>query len=139
MNRAWILIALSLLAPGTTAQAADLTVRQQVEIDPLCGDRHVLARIMERFAWAEQNTWRRGFEMASLLNPRLRHTDLDGPSLISRVYCQADAQMTNQLQHTVYYAIEAEMGFASVGNGIDFCVLGLDPWYVHDDACRTVR
>ena len=144
MKRAWLLLALVLLsAPGTSAYAADYAVRPPAPsvtaVDALCANPAMLKRIAERFAWAERNTWRRGFEMAAVLNPRLRYPELDGPSLIARVRCMADAVMTNNTQRTVYYIVEAEMGFASVGKGVDFCVLGLDPWRVYDRACRTMR
>ena len=51
----------------------------------------------------------------------------------------ADATMTNGVPHTVFYAIEFGQGFASIGNYVNFCVLGLDPWHIYDEACRTVR
>ena len=35
--------------------------------------------------------------------------------------------------------LEFGQGFATIGNYVDFCVVGLDPWHVHDEACRTVR
>ncbi|HEX9904842.1 MAG TPA: hypothetical protein VGA77_07755 [Propylenella sp.] len=131
-----------LLATGH-AQAADLPGRIAVpaplEIDTACADPAVLDRIMARFAWAERNTWRRGFVMASLDNPRLSGHPYVEPGIIERQYCMADSPMTNGDIRTVYYAIEFGVGFASIGNYVDFCVLGLDPWHVHDGACRTVR
>ena len=145
MNRVWILLLSALMcAPTLSARAADLRVRApqpqaMTAVEALCADPKILARIMERFAWAEEHTWHRGFIMAALTNPRLRYPALDGPSLIAHVHCMADASMTNQTERTVYYTVEAEMGFASIGKGVDFCVLGLDPWHVHDYACRTVR
>ena len=51
----------------------------------------------------------------------------------------ADAVMTNGDYRVVYYTIEHGVGFAGIGSSVDFCVLGLDPWHVHDGACRTVR
>jgi len=143
MTRAWICMFFC-LATALPAQAADYTPRAKAPAavavaDPLCADPKILARIMERFAWAERHTWHRGFEMSALTEPRLRYPVLNGPSLIAHVHCQANAAMTNQTRRTVYYTVEAEMGFASIGKGIDFCVVGLDPWHVHNEACRTVR
>jgi hypothetical protein len=94
---------------------------------------------MERFAWAERNTWQRGFVMASLENGRLSGHPYAEPGMIHREYCMADAAMTDGSLRTVYYAIEFGVGFASIGNYVDFCVLGLDPWRVHDGGCRTVQ
>lgn len=104
-----------------------------------CADRWVLGEIRERFAYAERRTWHRGYVMASLENPRPSGHPYAEPGLIVRDYCMADALMTNGDIRTVYYAIEYGAGFAGVGRYVDFCVLGLDPWHVHDGACRTVR
>jgi hypothetical protein len=47
--------------------------------------------------------------------------------------------MTNGMPYAVFYVIEHGLGFAGLGRDIDFCVLGLDPWHIHDGDCRTVR
>ena len=138
------LLLVFMLTLGTTsAQAADLpgpiAIRAPVQAENPCADANVLARIVERFAWAEQNTWRRGFVMASLANGRFSGHPFFEPGIVRRDYCVADSVMTNGNARTVYYAIEYGVGFASLGNYVDFCVLGLDPWHVHDEACRTVR
>jgi hypothetical protein len=131
------------LASAAAASAADIGAApagQAVVTDAgACGDGRTLGRIVERFAWAERNTWRRGFVMASLANPRPSGHPWLEPGIVERTYCRADALMTNGALHEVHYAIEHGMGFASVGDYVDFCVLGLDPWRVHDGWCRTVR
>ena len=146
MSRAWILVVAGLLAgQAGSAFAADYHVAPPPRaaapdvVGALCANPHILGRIKNRFAWAERHTWHRGFMMASLSNPRVNYPMLNGPSMISQVRCIADATMTDKTQRTVFYSVEAEMGFASLGKGVDFCVLGLDPWRIHDDECRTVR
>jgi hypothetical protein len=138
-----VLAALAAIATAGAATAADLpgriVIRQPIQAENPCADAHVLGRIAERFAWAEENTWHRGFVMASLSNPRPGDHPYFEPGLIKRNYCVADAAMTDGTTRTVFYAIEYGVGFASLGNYVDFCVLGLDPWHVHDEACRTVR
>jgi len=104
-----------------------------------CADSWVLGSIQGRFAYAERRTWRRGFVMQALTNPRPSGHPYAEPGLIARDYCMADAIMTNGDIRTVYYAVEHGVGFAGIGGYVDFCVLGLDPWHVHDGACRTVR
>ena len=131
------------MAGALSAEAADLPgpilIKGRIAVDTACADQQVLGRIVERFDWAEAHTWHRGFTMASLQNPRLSGHPYFEPGIIPRQYCMADSQMTNGNMHIVYYAIEFGQGFASIGNYVDFCVLGLDPWHVHDEACRTVR
>lgn len=139
-----IFAAVGMVLAATSAHAADFAVApapEAVVAPPAspCAEPDVLANIMERFAWAEEHTFHRGFVMASLDNPRLRYDATASPSLIPRHYCEAAARMTNDSTNIVYYAIEHGVGFASIGDYVDFCVLGLDPWYVHDFACRTVR
>ena len=138
-----VVVALVAIATAAAASAADLpgtiVIRQPIQAENPCADDHVLGRIVERFAWAERHTWHRGFVIDSLANPRRGDHPYFEPGLIKRDYCVADGFMTDGSVRPVYYAIEYGVGFASLGNYVDFCVLGLDPWHVHDEACRTVR
>jgi hypothetical protein len=104
-----------------------------------CAGAGALARIKQGFAWAERNTWHRGFIIESIGNPRPSGHAYTEPGLVKRDYCVADSVMTNGRGHQVYYAIEHGLGFVGLGSDIDFCVPGLDPWHVHDGDCRTVR
>jgi hypothetical protein len=125
------------------AEAADvlgpIVMTEPIATGNPCADPGVRGSIMERFAWAEQNTWQRGFVMASLENGRSSNHPFFEPGLIHREYCMADSVMTSGVPHTVFYAIEFGQGFASMGNYVNFCVLGLDPWHIYDADCRTVR
>ena len=133
----------AILASAGTAHAADMPgpifINAPIVTNNPCADPTVLSHIADRFAWAERNTWQRGYVMASLENGRPSGHPFTEPGLIHREYCMADSTMTNGDRHTVYFAIEFGVGFASIGNYVDFCVLGLDPWRVHDGACRTVQ
>ena len=143
MRLRWLFASLALFASAVSVEAADLPgpffVNAPIVTGIPCADPTIRGRIMERFAWAERNTWRRGFVMSSLENGRFSGHPYFEPGLIHREYCMADAVMTDGSPRTVYYAIEFGQGFASIGNYVNFCVLGLDPWHVHDADCRTVR
>jgi hypothetical protein len=132
------LLAFAALVWTSLAEAAGMPPVRG-EIAGACADPWVLGRIQGRFAWAEHYNWRRGFVMQAIENPRPSGHPYAEPGLIARDYCMADAVMTNGDVRTVYYAIEHGVGFAGVGRYVDFCVLGLDPWHVHDGSCRTVR
>jgi hypothetical protein len=137
-----LLAALALPAlAGGAAQAADPYVvgTPAVQFDTECSDAGVLRGIRSRFAYAERRTWRRGYVMDRLENPRPSGHPYAEPGIIARDYCVADAVMTNGDIRVVYYAVEHGVGFAGIGRYVDFCVLGLDPWHVHDGSCRTVR
>jgi hypothetical protein len=139
MSISRILPILVLLAGAGPAAAADAPAGSAPPPVGVCARSDVLTRIAERFAWAERETWRRGFTIASLHNPRPSGHLFHEPGIVKRDYCMAEAVMTNGRQHIVYYAVEHDLGFASIGDYVDFCVLGLDPWRVHDGACRTVQ
>ena len=142
MKLSSIAIAVALVWAGS-AQAADqhghAAGADHGALANACDAAGVLSHISGRFAWAERRTWKRGFVMERLENPRPNTHPYAAPGLIHRDYCVAAAVMTNGAVHTVYYAIEHGLGFAGIGRGVDFCVHGLDPWRVHDASCRTVR
>jgi hypothetical protein len=140
LTRRLLALVVSALISAGFAQAADAPgYTMDSAVSTACADRYVLNRIKSRFAWAERNTWHRGYVMDSLENPRPSGHPYAEPGLIARDYCVAEAVMTNGEFRTVYYAVEHGVGFAGIGRYVDFCVLGLDPWHVHDGACRTVR
>jgi len=137
--------AIALATAQAPAAAADLYYDPAVyaEAQPdnptACEKDWVLNRIKSRFAWAERNTWHRGFVIDSLVNPKHRYVAGTAPARVLHDHCAAEAIMTNGMTRRVYYIVEEGMGFASIGDGVDFCVLGLDPWRVYDADCRTMR
>lgn len=106
---------------------------------PLCGSQTVLKRIVDRFGWAERRTWHRGFQIDEIVSPRLRYQILRGPTAIRHDHCSARAMMTDGSVRRIYYSVERGMGFASIGDNVRFCIIGLDPWRVYGAACSTVR
>ena len=133
--------AIALLTAGLVALSSAPAAAGDINLlgAEACVADRTLRKIVKRFAWAERNNWQRGFEIETLENPRLRYDVFNGPSMIAHTHCQAEAHMTDGRQWTVYYTVEEGMGLASIGTGVEFCVLGLDPWYVHDRDCRTLR
>jgi hypothetical protein len=134
-------LALSLAAAISIApaDAADTESGYKAADVRACADAQILARITERFAWAERNTWRRGYLIAAIERPRLRYTVFNGPSIIRHRHCRATALMTNGAKRNLFYTVSAGLGFASIGSGVDFCLSGLDPWRVHGAACLSLR
>lgn len=125
-------------APANAAGPGDAPANMGAEVK-VCADARMLARITERFAWAERNTWRRGYQVATIEAPRQRYSVFNGPSMIGHRHCRAVALMTNGAKRTLFYTLSAGMGLASIGDGVDFCLAGLDPWRVHGAACRSLR
>jgi hypothetical protein len=107
--------------------------------DPICSSPRVVKAVTSRFNWAERNTFRWGVQLGALANPRPNPTPVLDVGVIAKRYCMAEALMSDGTQSTAYYVVSFGQGFASLGNNVDSCVVGFDPWRVHDWACRTVR
>lgn len=106
---------------------------------PLCHDVPVEKEIMRDFNWAEERTWHRGFQMIRLTGMHEHRTVRYQNSEVTRRYCMAQALFSNGHHRKVYYMIEDIGGFVGQNWEVTHCVLGLDPWRVHDGNCRTMR
>jgi hypothetical protein len=58
---------------------------------------------------------------------------------IGRRYCGATVSLSDGDQRPIWYLIEEGMGLASIGDNVEFCVLGFDRWYVYNGDCRVLR
>jgi hypothetical protein len=58
---------------------------------------------------------------------------------VERQYCHARATMNDGRKRTVWYLIERNWGFAGLGQSVEFCVSGLDPWHVYGRQCSSLR
>jgi hypothetical protein len=125
-------LAAMMAAPGTA-------VADRGDYPALCESERVLSDIVRRFGWAERRTWHRGFEIDEIISPRLRYQVTRGPTSIWHDHCTARAVMTDGTTRKIYYTVERGMGFASIGNYVRFCIVGLDPWRVYGAYCSTVR
>ena len=106
---------------------------------PACEAAEVISRITERFAWAETNTWHRGFFIDDVRNIRQTSVKDEGPSHIDRRYCRSTAELSNGNRSELVYLIEAGQGFASIGWRVEFCLPSYDPYRVYDAWCRAIR
>ncbi len=140
---ATLLISLSLAgaaAPG--ASAADYIGSGQVQSYDagVCSEASVLGFITSRFEYRAANYLHADLSIAEIRNMgHDRHEFRDETHLVEREYCFATAVMTDGQQRSLYYLIERPWGFAGVGRNIEFCVGGLDPWYVYGAHCASLR
>jgi hypothetical protein len=58
---------------------------------------------------------------------------------IPRRYCTADAMVSDGKVRTVHYSIIEDGGLAGFGDGVEFCVVGLDRNWAYNPACRAAR
>lgn len=140
---ATLLISLSLAgatAPG--AMAADYIGSSQAQSynAGVCSESSVLGFITSRFAYRDANYLHANLSIAEIRNMGQNRQEFrDETHLVEREYCYGTAVMTNGEQRSLYYLIERPWGFAGVGRSIEFCVGGLDPWYVYGAYCASLR
>lgn len=106
-----------------------------------CSDRKFLAKIEHRF----RHQVRHVPELPQVAidefrNIReVRHEPEDDRHPISRQYCEAEVLLSDGQDRDIWYLIEGDMGFASIGDNVEFCVAGFDRWYVYDGHCRVLK
>ncbi len=58
---------------------------------------------------------------------------------IPRRYCSVDAMISDGIVRTVHYSIIEDGGFAGMGQGVEWCVTGLDRNWAYNPGCRAAR
>jgi hypothetical protein len=58
---------------------------------------------------------------------------------IPRRYCTGSAMISDGKTRTVNFSIIEDGGFASFGQGVEWCVTGLDRNWANNPACRAAR
>ncbi|HJZ21039.1 MAG TPA: hypothetical protein VJ226_08780, partial [Bradyrhizobium sp.] len=58
---------------------------------------------------------------------------------IPRRYCSADAMISDGKMRTVHYSIIEDGGFAGMGQGVEWCVTGLDRNWAYNPNCRSAQ
>ncbi len=106
---------------------------------PECQDGSVISTIRDKFGYAATNVLKAPLALAAIDEIRQTYLYVDNPSPIVRRYCQAVVEISNGRHSTLYYLIEQRQGFVGLSWNVEFCVLGYEPWHVHDGSCRTVR
>jgi hypothetical protein len=106
---------------------------------PACDEPMVLARIVEKFSYADRRTFHWGVAIAQISSIYERAPVVTARhSLIARRWCQATATLTNGQHSPIIYLVEAQQGFASMGYNVESCLPGFDPWHVYDGWCRAI-
>jgi hypothetical protein len=58
---------------------------------------------------------------------------------IPRRYCTGEAMLNDGKVRTVHFSIVEDGGFAGFGQGVEWCVVGLDRNWAYNPACRAAR
>lgn len=107
-----------------------------------CDNPHVLRRISKRFQILDANVLQAGLSIDEIFDIRengFNFTPETEIQLIERRFCQGRAAMSDGKTRSIWFLIERGQGFASIGNNVEFCIAGLDPWRIYGAHCRSVR
>ena len=58
---------------------------------------------------------------------------------IPRRYCSGNVMLSDGKMHAVHYSIIEDGGFAGFGQGVEWCVVGLDRNWAYNPSCRMAR
>jgi hypothetical protein len=58
---------------------------------------------------------------------------------IPRRYCSGDVMLSDGKLRTVHYSIIEDGGFAGYGQGVEWCVTGLDRNWAYNPGCKAAR
>lgn len=141
---AMLLTSLSLAANAvSSAAAADYAaapvLKPTYDIG-VCDNPSVLGFITRRFDYKAANYLHANIAIAEIRDLGLtRYEPRDQTHLVAREYCYGTAVTTDGVRRPMWYVIEWPWGFAGVGSNIEFCIGGLDPWYVYGAHCASLR
>jgi len=106
---------------------------------PMCDNPSVLRRVSSHFNQAEAEYWHTGDRLAQITRAReIAFKDWQ-PTMIARRYCAGSAYLSDGRQYDLVYWIRSEQGFAGVGWGVQFCLVGRDREYAYAPVCRMLR
>jgi hypothetical protein len=107
---------------------------------PPCDSHEVIAKIKEKFAYAERNTFHWGVNIEKVTAIYESPQVIRMPkSWINRRYCSGTAWMSDGTRSKVVFLIESRQGFASIGYKVESCLPGYDPWNTYDGYCRSIQ
>ncbi|MBX3575661.1 MAG: hypothetical protein KF723_00530 [Rhizobiaceae bacterium] len=143
--RRFALYALSAIVLAATAPAAhtgEWFFPTSNKVSRACDDRVVLRRVKRDFAYQVRHVPHLpDVKIVDFHNiHEHRYEPFDGDRQpIARRYCGATAQLSDGRLREMWYLIEDPMGFASIGDGVEFCVAGFDRWKVYNNHCRVLK
>ena len=134
----------ALLASGQAAQAAN-----PLELNfGLFGPRYdgrvaecgsALSTITSQFREKESTFWNSALTITAygrIHETAFRPWQSDN---IPRRYCTAEAMLNDGKSRVVHYSIIEDGGFAGYGQGVEWCVVGLDRNWAYNPRCRSAR
>lgn len=91
------------------------------------------------FAEKESTFWNSSLQITGFSNVQEIAYRPWQPNTIPRRYCTATAMISDGKPRTVNFSIIEDGGFASISDGLEFCVVGLDRNWAYNPTCRMAR
>lgn len=109
-------------------------------VDSICANTSILASITSRFDDRARRYLEQPIAIAQIGEVRPgRVIPRSEMQLVGREYCEARVYTTDGVKRPLWYLIERPWGFAGVGKSVEFCVSGLDPWFVYGADCASLK
>ena len=106
---------------------------------PLCGEHWPLDQIRSRFCQKESDFWNSALEVVGFEHIREIAWEPWASRTIPRRYCAAKVLLNDNKWRELYYSIGEDTGMLGFGNGVEWCVVGLDRNWAYNPACRWAR
>lgn len=136
--------ALALLVSGQSAQAANPLERNFWLSGPrydgnLAPCEQALSTISSQFQEKESKFWNSALVITGfgrIQETAFRPWQSDN---VPRRYCSGEVMISDGKMRTVHYSIIEDGGFAGFGQGVEWCVTGLDRNWAYGPGCRAAR
>ena len=106
---------------------------------PSCDSSWALNVISWRFGYKERRFWGSPESISQFGDVREIAYRPWGPDFIPRRFCSVKVRVSDLRDTTVYYSIIEKDGFAGVGWGVEWCVVGYDRNLAYAPNCRAAR
>ncbi len=144
MRRALLVLALLGLSAAARADSeyegpAERRLSPYVGDVSACEEPGILSRIQGVFRTTQNAYWKQDLQIISF--DRVRELSLrgNGVEYIPRRFCIARGHLSDNSIHTVIYDIEEGQGIIGFGDGVEWCVVGLDRMFAFSPACSSLR
>ncbi len=135
-----LLLAASSVLPASAADYIQPGPAPAYAAPSVCGQKAVLGVIDHNFDYRDAHYLHAGLDIVDFRDAHLvSYRPSDETHLVGRTYCQATAVLNDNRPRPVWYLIETTMGYAGIGDNVEYCVAGLDPWHVYGAYCASVR
>ncbi len=98
-----------------------------------------LPTIANQFWDKERSFWNSSLQITGFSNVHETAFRAWASDNIPRRYCTGEAMLNDGKTRRVHFSIIEDGGFASFGQGVEWCVVGLDRNWAYNPSCRAAK